>query len=37
MTGGKTLKIKTTKGDLSYEVAKLRDLWWNAITRIMDR
>ncbi len=37
VTGGKTLKIKTTRGELSYEVAKLRDLWWNAITRIMDR
>ncbi|MBM3858289.1 MAG: phosphoribosylformylglycinamidine synthase subunit PurL [Verrucomicrobia bacterium] len=36
-TGGRTLKINTAKGELSYEVAKLRDLWWNAITRIMER
>jgi phosphoribosylformylglycinamidine synthase len=37
VTGGKSLTIKTTRGELSYEVAKLRDVWWNAIGRLMDR
>ena len=37
VTGGKTLKIKTSRGELAYEVAKLRDTWWNAISRLMDR
>jgi len=36
-TGGKTLQIKTGKAELSYDVRKLRDTWWNTITRLMDR
>ncbi len=37
MTGGRTLRLKTCRGEFSYEVAKLRRLWWEAIARIMDR
>ncbi len=32
-TGGKTLRI----GKLSWPVAKLRDAWWNSISRLMER
>ncbi len=32
-TGGHALLI----GRLSWDVAKLRDVWWNAIARLMDR
>jgi phosphoribosylformylglycinamidine (FGAM) synthase-like enzyme len=36
VTGGNTLKIKTSRGELSWDLARLRDVWWNAIDRLMD-
>jgi phosphoribosylformylglycinamidine synthase len=35
-TGGGSLKIKTSKGHLSWDMARLRDAWWNAIGRLME-
>jgi phosphoribosylformylglycinamidine synthase len=35
-TGGRELKIKTSRGELSWDVVRLRDVWWNAIGRLMD-
>ena len=35
-TGGSTLSIKTRRGELSWEVGRLRDVWWNAIGRLME-
>ena len=35
-TGGSELKIRTSRGELSWSVARLRDVWWNAIGRLMD-
>jgi phosphoribosylformylglycinamidine synthase subunit PurL len=35
-TGGNELKIETTRGLLSWDVTRLRDVWWNAIGRLMD-
>ncbi len=35
-TGGRELKIKTSRGELSWDVGRLRDVWWNAIGRLMD-
>jgi hypothetical protein len=35
-TGGSVLKIKTSRGELSWDVAHLRDVWWNALGRLMD-
>jgi len=35
-TGGGSLKIKTSGGELSWDVARLRDVWWNAIGRLME-
>jgi phosphoribosylformylglycinamidine synthase len=35
-TGGRALKIKTSRGELSWDVAILRDAWWNAIGSLMD-
>ena len=35
-TGGGELKIKTSRYELSWELARLRDVWWNAIGRLMD-
>jgi len=35
-TGGSTLSIKTHRGELSREVGRLRDVWWNAIGRLME-
>jgi phosphoribosylformylglycinamidine synthase len=35
-TGGGVLKIKTSRGELSWDVARLRDVWWNAVGRLMD-
>ena len=35
-TGGSALKIKTSRGELSRDVARLRDVWWNALGRLMD-
>jgi phosphoribosylformylglycinamidine synthase len=36
VTGGNTLKIKTSRGELSWDLDRLRDVWWNAIGRLMD-
>ena len=36
MTGGQSLKINTSRGELSWDIARLRDVWWNAIGRLMD-
>jgi len=36
LTGGKELKIKSSREALSWDVACLRDAWWNAIGRLMD-
>ena len=36
LVGGKTLNIKTQHGELIWPVERLRDIWWNAIGRIMD-
>ena len=35
-TGGNELKIKTSHVDLSWDLARARDVWWNAIARLMD-
>ena len=35
-TGGEQLRIKTARGELSWNVTHLRDAWWNAIGRLMD-
>ena len=35
-TGGGALTIKTSRGELSWDVAHLRDAWWNALGRLMD-
>jgi len=35
-TGGSTLSIKTHRDELSWEVGRLRDVWWNAIGRLME-
>ena len=35
-TGGRELKITTSRGELSWDVARLRDVWWNAIGHLMD-
>ncbi len=34
--GGGELKIKTSRGQLAWDVNALRDVWWNAIGRLMD-
>jgi phosphoribosylformylglycinamidine synthase II len=36
-TGGSQLKIKTSRGELSWDAARLRDVWWNSIARLMER
>jgi hypothetical protein len=36
VTGGKALKIKTSRGELSWDLVRMRDVWWNAIGRLMD-
>jgi phosphoribosylformylglycinamidine synthase len=33
--GGDKLVIKTGAGELGWDIAELRDLWWNAIARAM--
>ncbi len=33
--GGDTLKLKTARGEFSWPVTDLYDLWWNAIARAM--
>ena len=35
-TGGGALKIKTSRSELSWDLAELRDVWWNAIGHLMD-
>jgi phosphoribosylformylglycinamidine synthase len=35
-TGGSELTIHTQRGELSWDVAHLRDVWWNAIGRLME-
>ena len=35
-TGGRSLKIKTSRGELAWDVAILRDVWWNAVGSLMD-
>ncbi len=35
VTGGATLKIETSRGKLSWGIAGLRDVWWNALGRLM--
>jgi phosphoribosylformylglycinamidine synthase len=35
-TGGSGLTIRTPRGELSWDVANLRDVWWNAIGRLME-
>jgi phosphoribosylformylglycinamidine synthase len=35
MAGGEVLKIKTTSGELSWDLKELHDLWWNSIARAM--
>ncbi len=36
VTGGKALEIKTSRGELSWDLARVRDVWWNAVGRLMD-
>jgi phosphoribosylformylglycinamidine synthase II len=36
-TGGAELKIKTPRGELCWDIARLRDVWWNSIARLMER
>ncbi len=36
VTRGKTLKIKTSRSELTWDVARLRDVWWNSISRLME-
>ncbi len=36
-TGGRQLKITTSHGALVWDSARLRDVWWNAIARLMER
>jgi phosphoribosylformylglycinamidine synthase len=36
VTGGKALKIKTSRGELSWDLVRMRNVWWNAIARLMD-
>jgi phosphoribosylformylglycinamidine synthase len=35
-TGGTSLKISAFQGALTWDVAGLRDVWWNTIGRLMD-
>jgi phosphoribosylformylglycinamidine synthase subunit PurL len=35
-TGGNKLTIETSRGMLSWDVTHLRDVWWNALGRLMD-
>jgi len=36
ITGGNALEIKTSRSELSWDLARVRDVWWNAIARLMD-
>jgi phosphoribosylformylglycinamidine synthase subunit PurL len=36
VTGGGELTITTERGELSWDVGHLRDVWWNAIGRLME-
>ena len=33
--GGPALRIKTAKGEFTWLVSELHDLWWNAIAKLM--
>jgi phosphoribosylformylglycinamidine synthase II len=35
-TGGHSLKIQTSRQKLSWDVAAIRDVWWNAMGRLME-
>jgi phosphoribosylformylglycinamidine synthase II len=35
-TGGGELTIHTQRGELSWDVGQLRDVWWNTIGRLME-
>ena len=35
-TGGTSLKINTSRAPLVWSVAELRNVWWNAISRLME-
>jgi phosphoribosylformylglycinamidine synthase subunit PurL len=35
LVGGAKLQIKTTGGELAWELSELHDLWWNSIARVM--
>ena len=35
ITGGRQLVIKTMPGSFAWDVAPLRDAWWNSIGRLM--
>ena len=35
VTGGNSLQMQTSRGELSWDIARLRDVWWNAIGRLM--
>jgi phosphoribosylformylglycinamidine synthase subunit PurL len=36
VTGGNKLTIETSRSALSWDIARLRDVWWNAIGHLMD-
>jgi phosphoribosylformylglycinamidine synthase len=36
VTGGRHLTLRTTRGRLQVETAKLRAVWWNALHRLME-
>ena len=35
VVGGLTLQIKTSDGQLTWDLTELHDLWWNSIARAM--
>jgi len=35
-TGGDALQIETSRGQLSWDATRLRDIWWNSLGRLMD-
>jgi phosphoribosylformylglycinamidine synthase len=35
-TGGNGLKVKTSRGELSWKLAQIRQVWWSAIGRLME-
>ena len=36
VVGGLTLQIKTSEGQLTWDLPELHDLWWNSIARAME-